>query len=152
MTSCYHQPQMPWSGATGAIARCKKVSTGCGRKRRSVPAWPWICGVKPTPKAVNKPSPHSIVYGLDKPGVFTTVSESLLFFGRSEQTIDLLQQLHRTRFLAVVGSSGCGKSSLIYAGLLPKLKAGFLVEDRDQWLITTMKPGDRPLRNLAAAL
>src|SRR5713101_6294938 len=65
---------MRWSGATGAIARCKRVSTGCGRKRRSVPAWPWICGVKPKPKAVNKPSPHSIVHGLDKPGVFTTVS------------------------------------------------------------------------------
>ena len=78
--------------------------------------------------------------------------ESLLFFGRSEQTIELVQQLHRTRFLAVVGGSGCGKSSLIYAGLLPKLKAGFLVEDRDQWLLATMKPGDRPLRHLAAAL
>src|SRR5213592_345784 len=66
---------MRWSGATGAIARCKRVSTGCGRKRRSVPAWPWICGVKPKPKAVNKPSPHSIVHGLDKPGAFTTVSQ-----------------------------------------------------------------------------
>src|SRR5437899_3233680 len=72
---------MRWSGATGAIARCKRVSTGCGRKRRSVPAWPWICGGKPTPKAVNKPSPHSIVHGLDKPGVFTTVSIFILFFG-----------------------------------------------------------------------
>jgi len=79
-------------------------------------------------------------------------NESLLFFGRSAQTVELLQQLHRTRFLAVVGSSGCGKSSLIYAGLIPKLKAGFLVEDREQWLIATMKPGDGPLRNLAAAL
>ncbi len=78
--------------------------------------------------------------------------ESLLFFGRNEQTVELLQQLHRTRFLAVVGSSGCGKSSLIRAGLIPKLKAGFLVEDRDRWLTATMKPGDAPLRNLAAAL
>ncbi|MDQ3013568.1 MAG: ATP-binding protein, partial [Acidobacteriota bacterium] len=78
--------------------------------------------------------------------------ESQLFFGRDEQIIDLLSQLHRTRFLAVVGSSGCGKSSLIRAGLIPKLKAGFLVEDRDLWLTATMKPGDAPLRNLAAAL
>jgi hypothetical protein len=39
-----------------------------------VHAWRWICGVKPKPKAVNKPSPHFIVHGLDKPGVFTTVS------------------------------------------------------------------------------
>ncbi len=78
--------------------------------------------------------------------------ESQLFFGRDEQIIELLSQLHRTRFLAVVGSSGCGKSSLIRAGLIPKLKAGFLVEDRDLWLTATMKPGDAPLRNLAAAL
>src|SRR4051794_37354803 len=54
--------------------------------------------------------------------------ESVLFFGRHKQIVELLQQLHRTRFLAVVGSSGCGKSSLIRAGLIPKLKAGFLVE------------------------
>src|SRR5215475_2612350 len=78
--------------------------------------------------------------------------EALLFFGRGEQTIDLLQQLHRTHFVAIVGSSGCGKSSLVRAGLIPKLKAGFLAEDRDQWLVAVMKPGDTPLRNLAAAL
>ena len=78
--------------------------------------------------------------------------EGLLFFGRREQTIELMQQLHRTRFLAVVGSSGCGKSSLIRAGLIPKLKAGFLVEDRDRWRVATMKPGDGPLRNLASAI
>jgi ABC-type Fe3+/spermidine/putrescine transport system ATPase subunit len=78
--------------------------------------------------------------------------ESLLFFGRREQTIELLQHLHSARFLAVVGSSGCGKSSLIRAGLIPKLKAGLLVEDRDRWRIATMKPGDGPLGNLAAAL
>src|SRR5205085_999974 len=78
--------------------------------------------------------------------------ESMLFFGRREQAIELLQRLHATRFLAVVGSSGCGKSSLIRAGLIPKLKAGFLVEERDLWHIATMKPGDAPLENLAVAL
>jgi len=36
----------------------------------------WTCGGKPKPKAVNKPSPHSIMHGLDKPGVFTTVSKN----------------------------------------------------------------------------
>jgi tetratricopeptide (TPR) repeat protein len=79
-------------------------------------------------------------------------SESLLFFGRREQTIELLQRLHTHHFIAVVGSSGCGKSSLIRAGLIPKLKAGLLVEDRDQWHIATMKPGATPLLNLASAL
>jgi IPT/TIG domain len=43
-----------------------------------VHAWRWICGVKPKPKAGNKPSPPSIGHGLDKPGVFTTVSEIVI--------------------------------------------------------------------------
>src|SRR5437870_9678696 len=68
---------MPWSGATGAIARGKSKSTACAHKGRSVHAWRWICGVKPKPRAVNQPSPHSIMHGLDKPGVFTTVSDVL---------------------------------------------------------------------------
>src|SRR5262249_43076019 len=65
---------MPWNGATGAIARCKSRSTACAHKSRFVPAWRWICGGKPTLKAGNKTSPHSIRPGLDKPGDFTTVS------------------------------------------------------------------------------
>src|SRR5438105_15301927 len=67
---------MPWSGVTGAIARCKSRSIACVHKSRFVLAWRWICGVKPKPKAVNKPSHHSIRPELDKPGVFTTVSVS----------------------------------------------------------------------------
>ncbi len=78
--------------------------------------------------------------------------EALLFFGRHEQTIELLRQLHDTHFVALVGSSGCGKSSLVRAGLIPRLKAGFLVEEREKWLIATMKPGDAPLKNLATTL
>ncbi|UCE07479.1 MAG: hypothetical protein JSW07_05440, partial [bacterium] len=78
--------------------------------------------------------------------------ESLYYFGRSEQTKALLQQLHGTRFLAVVGSSGSGKSSLVRAGLIPILEAGFLVQDRDLWHIAKMKPGDQPIYNLACAL
>ena len=78
--------------------------------------------------------------------------EGLLFFGRREQTLELLQALQQSRFLSVVGSSGCGKSSLIRAGLIPKLEAGFLVEQRDQWRIATAKPGDAPLHNLAHSL
>ncbi|MGI9261703.1 MAG: hypothetical protein ACR2QR_06695, partial [Woeseiaceae bacterium] len=42
--------------------------------------------------------------------------ESDIFFGREEQTDDLLARLEKTRFLAVVGESGCGKSSLVRAG------------------------------------
>jgi hypothetical protein len=49
---------MRWNAATGAIARCKATSSACARKRRFVCAWRWTCGVKPKPKAVNRPSKH----------------------------------------------------------------------------------------------
>lgn len=71
--------------------------------------------------------------------------ESHLFFGRDKQIADLLQKLHTHQFLAIVGSSGCGKSSLIRAGLIPKLKAGFLTEKRDHWIIATLRPSGDPL-------
>lgn len=77
--------------------------------------------------------------------------ESYLFFGRGKQILELLQKLHTTRFIGVVGSSGCGKSSLIKAGLIPKLKAGFLAEDRDHWTVASMRPEDDPLACLAGA-
>ena len=78
--------------------------------------------------------------------------ENLLFFGRDEQTLELLQRLHTNRFVAVVGSSGSGKSSLIRAGLIPALKGGFLVENSSQWLIAIMKPGQNPVYNLAETI
>src|SRR5262249_51946109 len=65
---------MRWNAATGAIARCKATSIAYARKGRSAHAGRWTCGVKPKPKAVNKPPPNFIVHGLDKPGGFTTVS------------------------------------------------------------------------------
>jgi len=80
------------------------------------------------------------------------MDESILFFGRSEQTLEMLQRLHRHHFVSVVGSSGCGKSSLLRAGLIPALKAGYLVEDSDHWFIAIMKPGQNPLYNLAESL
>src|SRR2546428_9408661 len=99
MTSCCHQHPMPWSGATGAIARCKKVSTGCGRKRRSVRVLRWICGVKLKTKAVNKPLPYFILHELDKPGSSATVSLNFLsahqvfgLFGGSADAFDRFYQ------------------------------------------------------------
>jgi len=79
-------------------------------------------------------------------------NESLYFFGRQEQIVELLERLHRHQFVAVVGSSGSGKSSLIKAGLVPRLKAGHLVEDRHHWITQVMKPGQNPLYNLTKAI
>ncbi len=78
--------------------------------------------------------------------------ESILFFGRDDHVDELTQRLYKHRFLAVVGSSGSGKSSLVRAGLIPRLRAGLMVSDRDQWKIAIMKPGGKPLENLTLAL
>lgn len=80
------------------------------------------------------------------------MDESLLFFGRQKQTTELLLRLNHYHFVAVVGSSGCGKSSLIRAGLIPSLKGGYLVNDQDHWKILIMKPGKSPLYNLSHAV
>jgi hypothetical protein len=78
--------------------------------------------------------------------------DSAKFFGRDEQVDSLLRKLRQTRFVAAVGSSGCGKSSLVRAGLIPALRGGFLVAEREAWHTLKMQPGDDPMRRLAAAL
>src|SRR5437868_14803501 len=70
---------MRWHVAIAAIASCKATSIGFARKRRSVCALHWTCGVKPKPKGVNKPLHHFIVHGLDKPGCSATVSRKTAF-------------------------------------------------------------------------
>jgi tetratricopeptide (TPR) repeat protein len=78
--------------------------------------------------------------------------EAHLFFGREEQTDELLRRLQQTRFLAVVGPSGCGKSSLVRAGMLAALETGFMVGAGSRWEFAVMRPGSHPIHRLAAAL
>src|SRR5262245_21445162 len=78
--------------------------------------------------------------------------ESHLFFGRDGQSEQLIAKLGRTRFLAVVGTSGSGKSSLVRAGLLPALLGGFMTSAGSSWRIAVMRPGNDPVGNLAQAL
>lgn len=79
-------------------------------------------------------------------------SESLLYFGRDGQSEQLLRKLSASRFLAVVGTSGSGKSSLVRAGLLPALFGGFMTSAGSEWRIALLRPGNDPIGNLAAAL
>ncbi len=78
--------------------------------------------------------------------------DAFLFFGREQHTQELLERLSRNRFLAVVGTSGSGKSSLVRAGLLPALYRGYLVGATSRWRIAVMRPGSAPLDELAKAL
>src|SRR5262245_21861537 len=79
-------------------------------------------------------------------------NEADLFFGRDEHVDQLLGKLERHRFLAVIGQSGCGKSSLVRAGLLPALESGFMAKAGLGWRTAVLRPGGRPLAELASAL
>ncbi|MDD2775570.1 MAG: hypothetical protein PHU06_06415 [Gallionella sp.] len=79
-------------------------------------------------------------------------AESRIFFGRQQQTDELLTRLKQRHFLAVLGSSGSGKSSLMKAGVLPSLEKGYMGEVGSRWSIAEMKPGDQPFMRLAEAL
>src|SRR5450432_4285518 len=78
--------------------------------------------------------------------------ESGLFFGRDEQIGEALDRLLDRRLIAVVGVSGCGKSSLVQAGMLPALEMGLAGDPAQRWRIATMRPGDGPLHELKRRL
>ena len=78
--------------------------------------------------------------------------EAHLYFGRDGQSQEIISRLARTHFVGVVGTSGSGKSSLVRAGLLPALHGGFMTTAGSSWRIALFRPGNNPIRNLAAAL
>lgn len=75
------------------------------------------------------------------------------FFGREQLTDQLLGHLRepKNHFLAVVGASGSGKSSVVKAGVLPAIRSGALPHS-DQWFVVEMLPGAYPIEELEAAL
>jgi WD40 repeat protein/DNA-binding SARP family transcriptional activator len=77
------------------------------------------------------------------------------FFGREALTLRLLRRIEEdgdaSRFLAVVGPSGSGKSSVVRAGLVPALRRGAL-EGSERWYVIDLLPGSHPLRELESAL
>ena len=77
------------------------------------------------------------------------------FFGRQTILAEILARLsdqtEGSRFLAVVGPSGSGKSSLVRAGVMPALRRGAL-PGSEHWFIADMHPGAHPFEELASAL
>ncbi len=78
--------------------------------------------------------------------------ETHLFFGREGQVDEVLEKLQAHRFIAVLGTSGSGKSSLMYCGLIPSLHGGFMPGASSNWRVVVARPGIAPIRNLAEAL
>lgn len=74
------------------------------------------------------------------------------FFGRESLTRQLVNALRQASFLAVVGASGSGKSSVVQAGLVAQLRQGRALPGSDRWWIRSLRPGDRPLDALAKRL
>jgi energy-coupling factor transporter ATP-binding protein EcfA2 len=88
------------------------------------------------------PAPGSPPY---KGLAYYTEADADLFFGREQLSEKLLLRLRTSQFLAVVGASGSGKSSLLRAGVIPKVRA-------EGWLVHLLTPTAHPLERLAQTL
>jgi len=78
--------------------------------------------------------------------------EEHLFFGRENQVDAMVNKLADTRFLAVVGTSGSGKSSLVNCGLRPALRQGLMARAGTAWRMAQFRPGTDPIGRMARAL
>ena len=71
-------------------------------------------------------------------------AEDQLFFGRDKAITELLDILLKRRFVAVVGASASGKTSLIQSGVIPAL----LADMKREWVPVFIRPGRRPMESL----
>ncbi|MGX2996982.1 nSTAND1 domain-containing NTPase [Streptomyces sp. JNUCC 64] len=105
---------------------------------------------------LENPAPPSADWPRDRvpyPGLDAFVEdEAAVFFGRQAQSEDLTRRLHETRdrpadrFLVLVGASGSGKSSLVRAGVMPRVRG------RRWAVLPVFSPGPNPLAAVAAAI
>ncbi len=68
------------------------------------------------------------------------------FFGQEKFVNNLVEVTHKQPLVAVVGPSGSGKSSVVFAGLIPQLRK------EGNWLIEILRPGNEPFKKLVFAL
>jgi hypothetical protein len=101
------------------------------------------------------PDTHAPFKGLEAYGE----ADADLFFGRDELIAELVEHLRQNRFLAIVGASGSGKSSVVRAGVLPALKGkapggfkGELPAGSASWPVYILTPTAHPLKELATRL
>ncbi len=80
-----------------------------------------------------------------------SVADGDRFFGRDQEIEELRDKLRLQGFITVIGPSGSGKSSLVFAGLIPALHQTGLFGS-DEWQICSMRPGETPLTQLKALL
>ena len=75
-----------------------------------------------------------------------------MFFGRERLVADVLRRIgDGNSFVALVGPSGSGKSSILRAGMVPALRKG-AADGTERWLVASMVPGAHPFAELEAGL
>jgi energy-coupling factor transporter ATP-binding protein EcfA2 len=117
-----------------------------------------VCGIKGIPPG-RRPGVTILESECPYLGLKTFQSEDApLFFGRTAKVQELIDRLRNSfgtpkeeRFLALIGSSGSGKSSLALAGLIPSIQRGELSGSAN-WPLVRCRPGTRPWENLQIAL
>jgi PAS domain S-box-containing protein len=77
--------------------------------------------------------------------------DARFFYGRDSEIQRMLQHLRYHRQLFVIGPSGSGKSSLIHAGLLPRLRTSRYFAE-DYWITCAIRPGAQPVQALAQVI
>jgi WD40 repeat protein/serine/threonine protein kinase len=75
-----------------------------------------------------------------------TEQHATIFFGRDAEVAVVLERLRAEPVLTVVGPSGSGKSSLVQAGVIPRLR------EQGRWVVMALRPGRSPFAALAARL
>ena len=117
---------------TDLLSRCKE----------SRPTLDWPDSIETWPDLAETILPPCPYRGLS---AFREV-DTANFFGRDVYTTKLIQEVNKNSLLAVVGPSGSGKSSVVFAGLVPALC------QKNSWLIIDFRPGRDPFRSLAIAI
>lgn len=98
------------------------------------------------------PPPAASKISCPYPGMMPySAKEAPFFYGRETEIEQMLQHFRHHRCLWVIGSSGSGKSSLVNAGLLPKLLEGNYFPP-GYWVVRSMRPGPRPTKELEEAI
>jgi formylglycine-generating enzyme required for sulfatase activity len=113
-----------------AVERLSNALTGAGPVRRAG-------------TTIAEAPPYKGLQAFDEP-------DAPFFFGREELVEEMIGALHRGSFLAVIGASSIGKTSVLRAGLIPALRSGAIPGSQD-WQFVFVTPRDDPFRELVRA-
>ena len=73
-----------------------------------------------------------------------TSAEDKYFFGREGAVMEVVESLLANRFVALIGASGSGKTSLIQSGIIPEL----ITDEKQEWVPVSIRPGQKPVESL----